>query len=804
MQHLQGLGTMKTPGRMIDGIAARFVRIALAIVVACFLFSPKQAHAQPASTLSTLLLAVQGNAGAQATLAGDLGIPGAYPYDGTNPAFTIAAIMATIDQTLGQATDPTCGVAPDPLTCAQAAANEITAALANDPVALNVIQSSIGPTFWDNYVASNPYVIDTCPPSGCFEYFWFPGTVTFAPTPPYDPWGNYRTTFSTTFSYLEAGSSNVSTMTILNGLCNGDAAAVNTLSSLVYNPLGPTTQPYQGPTGSSFLSAILQGLGGGPPPVLATACATLNSALSGNTAANSAINLAIATILFTNQNITPTQYTPIVQTWLMNVPVTPTGLTGSPPSILVNPPVPPPPPPGPLPPAPPPPAPVPIPPGPPIPPAPPLPPAPPTPPAPPASPAPVPAPAPPPVGQAGPTEDSEPTNGCTSGTAPLTGSFGYNGGDPCIETEDILQMTNDTTFWDIAGQQFVQHVNDWFDNEMLPAMKDMTAQLSASVVDQARQMGTAMDSHNLSKNARMLQDYELQEKKKIQPNEHSCVPATSVHAQSQTLSTSNALEAGFRYTGNQRAGNAPGQAGASSPAKDQLQRWNDFCKYFLDTDTNAGLNSCPSPSTAGTIPNGDIDVEGVLMQDTIDLANADQFHAVETIMDNLVQPDTDEVLPDNVVDSPSGQELILKREHIKAVRNLAYDVIGGIISRRASIPMGGNSVAAKIGEIRTRAGVDPSRISGSGATGAAQEPSYNEIMLALTKERFFDPEYYARMANEGGALKQEETSLNAYTTITLQDIYKLQEQINALLAARAAMKFEKQPENPQYESAPTR
>jgi hypothetical protein len=403
-----------------------------------------------------------------------------------------------------------------------------------------------------------------------------------------------------------------------------------------------------------------------------------------------------------------------------------------------------------------------------------------------------------------PKEDSAPTNSCGSGTAPLTGSFGYNSGNPCVETEDILQMTNDTTYWDVAGTQFIQHVNDWFDNEFLPAMKDMTAQLSASVVDQSRQMGSAMDSHNLSKNARMLQDYELTEKKKIMPNEHSCVPASSVHAQSQTISTANALEGGFRYTGNQRIGNAPGQPGATSPATDTLARWDDFCKYFLDSQTNAGWNSCPNPTTDGTIPNGDIDIESVLMSDTIDLANADQFHAVTAIMQNLIQPNVLEQIPDNIVTTPQGQELVLKREHLKAVLNVAYDVIGGIVSRRASIPMGGTSVAAKIGEIRDRAGVDKTRISGSGAAGAAQEPSYNEIMLALTKERFMDPEYFARMANDQGAIEQEQTSINAYETITLQDIYKLQEQINALLAARAAMKFEREPQNTRTEAVPTR
>ena len=91
-------------------------------------------------------------------------------------------------------------------------------------------------------------------------------------------------------------------------------------------------------------------------------------------------------------------------------------------------------------------------------------------------------------------------------------------------------------------------------------------------------------------------------------------------------------------------------------------------------------------------------------------------------------------------------------------------------------------VGQTIREIRQRAGVPDDEIS--------DNPSYNEIMLAMTKERFFDPDYYIRMANDLNAIKQEQASVRAYISLQLQDIYTLQEQINALMAARAAMKID--------------
>jgi hypothetical protein len=425
-----------------------------------------------------------------------------------------------------------------------------------------------------------------------------------------------------------------------------------------------------------------------------------------------------------------------------------------------------------------------------------------------------------------------------------TSSFGIN---PCQLTEDLLTMGNDPNYYygssnpgtqgvaapnnNQAGLQFIQHVNNWFDNEYLPALQNMTAQLTASVIDQGRQIGSVIDSHNLSKNAMQLQSTELESRKRIQPSERACVPATSVPAQTTTLADSNALESGFRFDGVARSGGgngmttgANGNPSASNvnSVNDQGQRWNDYCTYFLDPDSNGGTgnNACNGSASSGktspgTIPDGDIDVEGVLFRDTIDLSDKGSYHAVQTILQNLVDPVT--LDPVQAIDSPIGHEAILARQHVKAVRALAYEVVSSIVSRRAAIP--GTNVGTHIQDIRTRAGVDNCRISGSsgsscpvgawGGSGAPTgsppaNPSYNEIMLALTKERFEDPDYYARMANDIGAIKQEQTSVNAYIAITMQDVYRLQEQVNALLAARAAMKLEHEPLSRKIQDKPKR
>ncbi len=612
-----------------------------------------------------------------------------------------------------------------------------------------------------------------------------------------------------------------------------------------------------------------------------------------------------------------------------------------------------------------------------------------------------------------------PTNDCDSGaSAPLTGSFGT---DPCELAEDTLAMVDDT-YWDVAGEQFVDHLNELWTEQMLPSLKNMTAQWHASVVDQTRQFGSTVDSHDLTKQIKQTQVREVEAKKRVTPNERACVSATPASPMAVTQSTSNALTSGFREDTVARSGGAPGTPAEQGNQIEKKSRLATYCTQFNDPEANAGVNPCPNPTTAGPWPNGDIDIEGFLFKDTIDLSKPEQYAAAHEILTNLIEPNTADKLTPDVIDTQSGQEYILRREQIESWRGVASNMIASMMSRRTSIPLpqsaggatppptpppppppppppaagtptasagtfddwlrtlGAREASGRIGvcnadgycglyqmgqealieagcissssgprsrepnnysqpnynwspsatcpcgtsmkafladgncqylavnryqqrqwsfiapscramalacqtvngvrltpsgmlagahlmgaggihcllgcgvcnpsatslarwnskcggipcdksgtkiteyinrmagfdvpfaggpscgrnaagtsvstgspppppkpvgqtirEIRERAGVDPANIS--------DNPSYNEIMLAMTKERFLDPDYYARMQADIGALMQEQASVKAYVTMQLQDIYEIQEHINVLMAARAAMKL---------------
>lgn len=612
---------------------------------------------------------------------------------------------------------------------------------------------------------------------------------------------------------------------------------------------------------------------------------------------------------------------------------------------------------------------------------------------------------------------------CGSATADLTGTFNE---DPCELTEDgplssDMQFAKDNE----AGQKLVDYLEDWWMNQYLPAMRNMTAQLHASVIDQSRNIGSMMDSQGLTRAARATQEVELEAKKRNVPNEVTCVAGSHGPAMAGTLTAAQVITQGFKADVAKEGSGAPGTAGAVSSAADQKSRFDQYCTFFHNQASNGGITGCPgAPAPDGSIVDGDIDIEGILLADTLDLADADTYTATLALMRNLVQPKSIDKMPENMVNTSIGRERLIRIQYIKGLRNIASDTIASIIARRAGIELpdvataaatvvppnntpavaeppgtppappstpgsgvavgdynaflltlrqressnnytitggaggkfagayqmgnlalieagcivdnaaaranngpntynwtgrcggqpinsladfltGPNAVAAQnaaiaahnralinqlrskgtdkymcqtvggilmtpsgmiaaahligagalnrclanpattgspcqdafgtgwkeyavlgqnyespwggacdgsnvtppvagsdptatnanlrqpipakdtIRQIREAAGVDPADI--------ADNPSYNEIMLALTKERFFDPEYFVRMNNSIGAIKQEQTAVNAYISMMSQDIYTMQERINALLAARASLGYNADP-----------
>jgi len=344
-----------------------------------------------------------------------------------------------------------------------------------------------------------------------------------------------------------------------------------------------------------------------------------------------------------------------------------------------------------------------------------------------------------------------------------------------------------------GGGQFAAYLDSWWNNQFLPALKDMTKQLHAERIDETRQLGAMMDAQAISRLAVAEQNKKLHIRNSDARNELTCISGSYQTALSQSSRIATALTKGLKQDMGRRSANAPGTTAEGGPAVDQRARWTEYCTEFHDPNANNGVSACPN-AEKGHIVNGDIDIENFLLKDTINMANPDEVKASVALLQNLVQPVVKKKIPEAVVNTATGKEWILKQQHLESVRNIASDVVASIISRRES--MSGTNVGTTIKPIRLKAGIDPAKIS--------DNPSYNEIMLAMTKERFFDPGYFIHVHAETGSIGQEQTAIGNFITLQYQDINKMQEQISALMAARAALKLNSDAKPDQIESNPLR
>lgn len=119
-----------------------------------------------------------------------------------------------------------------------------------------------------------------------------------------------------------------------------------------------------------------------------------------------------------------------------------------------------------------------------------------------------------------------------------------------------------------------------------------------------------------------------------------------------------------------------------STAKLRADQWNNYCQYFHDPDNNNGWSTC---AAAGTKPNADVDIEGLLFAPTIPLGDPDTYVAVRTMLQHLMQPAPQPRLNDNAFDAITPRERVLWQRHISGVRSIAYDTVANIVGRRMPI-----------------------------------------------------------------------------------------------------------------------
>lgn len=344
----------------------------------------------------------------------------------------------------------------------------------------------------------------------------------------------------------------------------------------------------------------------------------------------------------------------------------------------------------------------------------------------------------------------------------------------------------------IGGEQTAEHMDEWWEEDGKPDIQDATKQMNSATIDRSRGFGSVMDAQMQVETQTAIQKLEDEAARRLNPSEVTCAAGTPLGALGGSAAMTKAMQKAMKSSSVNRSANTNSNAAENGPVHDINSRFDRYCRLFQHQRDNGGFSGCGGPGVTQSHDRRDVLVESSLFLDTIDMTDADERDMVYAVVDNLLEPQVEPIQSELAMQTSGGQETHLRRRNILAIRNLANDVMSGIIARRSSIE--NTDVAPKIREIRERAGIESDEISNM--------PSYNEIMLAMTKERFLDPEYFVRSKDNVGAIRQEQSAIDAYTTMMMVDIQELQEQINAMIALRTSLELAKGQQTSVSSSAP--
>ncbi len=336
--------------------------------------------------------------------------------------------------------------------------------------------------------------------------------------------------------------------------------------------------------------------------------------------------------------------------------------------------------------------------------------------------------------------------------------------------EELEQLEN-IEQWSISWWQTMWNYN------LLPGLQSMARQLNIDLALQAFTLQSNADAVNEMETIHALQKHGIEDQMNLRPGEQVCVAGTVAGGYGRVTAISRAMRQAWENESVAHGLNKVGDIGAAAGVYTEAQRYDDLRNIFCDPDGNGGRNNCGA--TLPAFYNADVQPTKFFYDNlTIDV-NKDPrtAKAVETIINNMVGvPSADPILK-AALSSPPGQEVFLDRRSYLA----RYAAIRSVPEMVAGWRMPGSKMGDWVRDLRMSAGVPdvPGAIS--------DNPSYKEIMHAVSVDRFNSGKYAAGMITDENKIEMEKLTLNTLYLMQLRDYYELLERTALTLAVQVSM-----------------
>jgi hypothetical protein len=337
--------------------------------------------------------------------------------------------------------------------------------------------------------------------------------------------------------------------------------------------------------------------------------------------------------------------------------------------------------------------------------------------------------------------------------------------------EKIFEVTQNIDAW----------INTFWWYNLRPALQAETEQLNTFDSFKDENEGGYADSSDQNRVDQEYTKRDIDSHREQRPSQQVCVAGTISGGMTRTAVFRRAYETAASDERSPRSANnttvaTGGVATNNSMGADQSARWQNYVANYCNQDGNAGYSGCPSN---GTAVDRDINVtDEIFSKDTIDLKTAVTQKAVDDLLTNIAEPRIEDPVSPDALSSAEGQAAVLKGQAYKAKRQVVYDALYYIVSRRAPGSVGTTGSPNFL--------QDMENASGMAAGYFSANPSHNEIMNVMMSERFRTGTYSIDQVDEPENNEREMVVQQAFQAMLLSDELDLLDRYGLVLAAQAS------------------
>ena len=353
---------------------------------------------------------------------------------------------------------------------------------------------------------------------------------------------------------------------------------------------------------------------------------------------------------------------------------------------------------------------------------------------------------------------------------------------------DMLQEEYDEVNW------LERSMDDWWNTmwsyNLLPDLQAMTRQLNIDLALQTLGLQSYADASTVIDVKRAMDKHAAEDHAQLYPGEQVCVAATTGGAYTRASVFSRAMREAWENDSDAAGLNTAGTTGATSAASTYGQNYQDYINIFCDPNGNSGKNNCGASDSL--LYNADVEpVKYIYNNLTINVNDAAEgphlAKTVETIVNNMIGLPAADPLLVNTLSSTTGEKTWLDRRAYMA----RYGAIRSVPDMVAGWRMPGSQMSQWIAALRESAGVSAQTLEGSSSAsfvdGISKDPSYKEVMHAVSVDRFNSGTYALGMITDDNKIEMERLNLSVFYLMQLRDYYELLERTALTLAVQVSV-----------------